>query len=41
MTVTVLYNKYDAPKLSAIVGSERASRMTTSDRNVHMFMAGE
>ncbi|KAK3921723.1 Digestive organ expansion factor-like protein [Frankliniella fusca] len=41
MTVTVLYNKFDAPQLSAIVGSERASRMISSDRNVHMFMAGE
>lgn len=41
MTVTVLYNKFDSPQLSAIVGSERASRMISSDRNVHMFMAGE
>lgn len=41
MTVTVLYNKYDVAQLSAMVGSERASRMMASDRNVHMFMAGE
>lgn len=38
MTVTVLYSKYDANQLAAIVGTERAVRMVNSDRNVHMLV---
>nr|CAD7194998.1 unnamed protein product [Timema douglasi] len=41
MTVTVLYSKYDVQQLAAVVGTERASRMVTSERNVHMFMTGD
>lgn len=41
MTVNVVYSKYDAPQLAAVVGSERAARMLTSDRHVHMFMTGD
>lgn len=41
ITVNVVYSKYDAPQLAGIVGSERATRMLTSDRPVHMFMTGE
>ncbi|KAF2879479.1 hypothetical protein ILUMI_26703 [Ignelater luminosus] len=38
MTVTVLYSKYDANQLAAIVGTERAAKMVNSDRNVHMLV---
>ncbi|PNF37678.1 Digestive organ expansion factor-like protein [Cryptotermes secundus] len=41
MTVTVLYSKYDVHRLAAIVGTDRAARMVSSERNVHMFMTGE
>ncbi|CAG2057493.1 unnamed protein product [Timema podura] len=41
MTVTVLYSKYDVQQLAAVVGTERASRMVSSERNVHMFMTGD
>ncbi|KAL1139289.1 hypothetical protein AAG570_006275 [Ranatra chinensis] len=38
MTVNVLYSKYDAPQLSGIVGSERATRMLASEKSAHVFM---
>lgn len=41
ITVNVIYSKYDAPQLAAIVGSERASCMLASDRPIHMFMTGD
>ncbi|XP_015587698.1 digestive organ expansion factor homolog [Cephus cinctus] len=41
MTVTTLYCKYDAMQLTAIVGSEKAGRMITSEKTVHMLMTGE
>jgi U3 small nucleolar RNA-associated protein 25 len=41
MTVTVLYSKYDVQQLAAIVGMDRAARMVSSERNVHMFVTGE
>ncbi|XP_054011268.1 U3 small nucleolar RNA-associated protein 25 homolog [Hylaeus anthracinus] len=41
MTVTVLYCKYDIMQLSAIVGTERASKMIRSEKSVHMLMTGE
>ncbi|XP_017883587.1 digestive organ expansion factor homolog [Ceratina calcarata] len=41
MTVTVLYCKYDVMQLSAIVGTERASKMIGSEKTVHMLMTGE
>ncbi|XP_059487983.1 U3 small nucleolar RNA-associated protein 25 homolog [Neocloeon triangulifer] len=40
MTVTVLYSKYDAQRLAAIVGSDRASKMLNSDKSVHMMVTG-
>lgn len=40
MTVTVLYSKYDIHQLSAIVTTERATKMIQSDRNVHMMLTG-
>ncbi|XP_067015268.2 U3 small nucleolar RNA-associated protein 25 homolog [Anabrus simplex] len=41
MSVTVLYSKYDALQLAAVVGTDRASRMLSSERDVHMFVTGE
>jgi len=38
---TILYSQYDVHKLTEIVGSERASHMLTSSKNVHMFVTGE
>ncbi|XP_058801898.1 U3 small nucleolar RNA-associated protein 25 homolog [Phymastichus coffea] len=38
MTVTIIYCKYDILPLSAIVGSERASKMVNSEKTVHMIM---
>nr|SVE75108.1 EOG090X05RM [Daphnia dolichocephala] len=40
-TCTVLYSTFDAPRLSAIVGSQRAAEMLTSDRSVHLFVSGD
>ncbi|KAI9563344.1 hypothetical protein GHT06_010805 [Daphnia sinensis] len=39
-TCTVLYSTYDAQRLAAIVGSQRAAEMLTSDRPVHLFVSG-
>ncbi|XP_011496287.1 PREDICTED: digestive organ expansion factor homolog [Ceratosolen solmsi marchali] len=38
MTVTTIYCKYDVLPLSAIVGSERANKMISSNKTVHMIM---
>ena len=35
---TVLYSNFDAHKLCAIVGHQRATHMISSDKSVHMFM---
>ncbi|NXX48885.1 DIEXF factor, partial [Tricholaema leucomelas] len=40
-TCTVLYSKYDAQKLAAVVGVERAAQMLQSKKNVHLFVTGE
>lgn len=40
-TRTVLYSKYDAQKLAAVVGIERAAQMLQSKKNVHLFVTGE
>jgi len=39
-SVTAIYCKYDAPRLAAIVGSERTSHMFSSDKKVHAFVSG-
>lgn len=41
MSVTVLYTKYDMLQVAAIVGSERADKMATSEKTSHMFMTGD
>ncbi|XP_077341839.1 U3 small nucleolar RNA-associated protein 25 homolog [Lithobates pipiens] len=40
-TCTVLYSKYDAQRLAAVVGAERAAQMLQSKKNVHLFVTGE
>uniref|UniRef100_A0A8C8SDD1 U3 small nucleolar RNA-associated protein 25 homolog n=1 Tax=Pelusios castaneus TaxID=367368 RepID=A0A8C8SDD1_9SAUR len=40
-TCTVLYSKYDAQKLAAVVGVDRAAQMLQSKKNVHLFVTGE
>ncbi len=40
MSVTVLYTKYDAQRLAAVVGSSRARIMVSGEKSVHMFVAG-
>lgn len=40
-TCTVLYAKYDAQRLAAVVGVERAAQMLQSKKNVHLFITGE
>ncbi|MEE6474031.1 hypothetical protein FKM82_010256 [Ascaphus truei] len=40
-TCTVLYSKYDAQKLAAAVGAERAAQMLQSQKNVHLFVTGD
>lgn len=41
MTVTSIYCKYDVLSLAAIVGTEKASKMITSEKSVHMLMTSE
>ncbi|XP_075003083.1 U3 small nucleolar RNA-associated protein 25 homolog isoform X2 [Calonectris borealis] len=40
-TCTVLYSKYDAQKLAAVVGIDRTAQMLQSTKNVHLFVTGE
>ncbi|XP_030413468.1 digestive organ expansion factor homolog [Gopherus evgoodei] len=40
-TCTILYSKYDAQKLAAVVGVDRAAQMLQSEKNVHLFVTGE
>lgn len=40
-TCTVLYSKYDAQRLAAVVGVERAAQMLRSEKSVHLFITGE
>ncbi|KAI0229305.1 Digestive organ expansion factor-like protein [Lamellibrachia satsuma] len=40
-TCTVLYSRYDGHRLAAVVGSDRASYMITSQKGVHMFVTGK
>uniref|UniRef100_A0A8C5S9E7 U3 small nucleolar RNA-associated protein 25 homolog n=1 Tax=Laticauda laticaudata TaxID=8630 RepID=A0A8C5S9E7_LATLA len=40
LTCTAFYSKYDAQKLAAVVGVERAAQMLQSSKNVHLFITG-
>ncbi|KAF7710780.1 U3 small nucleolar RNA-associated protein 25 homolog [Silurus meridionalis] len=40
-TSTALYSRYDAHRLAAITGVERAASMTQSNKSVHLFITGE
>ncbi|CAH1262114.1 DIEXF [Branchiostoma lanceolatum] len=40
-TCTVMYTKYDAQRLAAVVGASRCGHMITSSKSVHMFVTGE
>ena len=39
-TCTALYSRYDAHKLAAITGAQRAGQMLHSSKNVHLFVTG-
>ncbi|XKL67969.1 hypothetical protein PGB90_003460 [Kerria lacca] len=41
ISVSVIYSKYDAPQLAAIVSTNRAARMLASDQEIHMFMTDD
>lgn len=40
-TCTTLYSKYDAQRLAAVVGAQRAAQMLQSSKSVHLFITGE
>ncbi|TKS86288.1 Digestive organ expansion factor [Collichthys lucidus] len=40
-TCTALYSRYDAHKLAAIAGAQRAGQILHSNKNVHLFITGE
>ncbi|KAK3554480.1 hypothetical protein QTP70_023479, partial [Hemibagrus guttatus] len=40
-TCTALYSRYDAHRLAAITGAERAASMIRSNKSVHLFITGE
>lgn len=39
-TCTAVYSRYDAHKLAAITGSQRAAQMLNSSKPVHLFITG-
>ncbi|XP_033498688.1 U3 small nucleolar RNA-associated protein 25 homolog [Epinephelus lanceolatus] len=39
-TCTALYSRYDAHKLAAITGAQRAGQMLNSNKTVHLFVTG-
>lgn len=39
-TCTAVYSRYDAHKLAAITGSQRAGQMLASNKPVHLFITG-
>lgn len=41
MSITVLYNKYDAVRLAAVVSSDTAATMLQAENNVHKFETGK
>lgn len=41
LTCTVMYSSFDAQRLADVVGTDRAARMISSSKKVHMFVTGE
>lgn len=41
MSITILYTKYDLLQISAIIGTDRATKMFKSGKTTHMFMSGD
>lgn len=41
LTCSVLYSSFDAQRLADIAGTDRAARMISSTKKVHMFVTGE
>lgn len=41
LTCSVIYSSFDAQRLADIVGTDRAARMISSSKKVHMFVTGE
>ena len=39
-TCTTLYTRYDAHRLAAVVGTDRAGHMLAAEKGVHMFVTG-
>ncbi|XP_061650290.1 U3 small nucleolar RNA-associated protein 25 homolog [Phyllopteryx taeniolatus] len=39
-TCTALYSRFDAHKLAAITGAQRAGQMLNSDKSLHLFVTG-
>lgn len=39
-TCTAIYSRYDAHKLAAITGTQRAAQMLHSNKPVHLFITG-
>lgn len=39
-TCTTIYSRYDAHKLAAITGTQRAGQMLHSSKTVHLFITG-
>lgn len=39
-TCTAIYSRYDAHKLAAITGAQRAAQMLHSNKTVHLFITG-
>lgn len=39
-TCTAIYSRYDAHKLAAITGTQRAGQMLHSNKTVHLFITG-
>lgn len=38
MSITIIYTKFDFLQLAPVVGTDRALRMTESDKDVHMLL---
>lgn len=39
-TCTAIYSRYDAHKLAAVTGTQRAGQMLHSNKTVHLFITG-